>query len=171
MAYLTFETERLYLRPTVEKDASFIFELLNSPNWIKYIGDRKVKSTDDAKSYIKKKMIPQLEKLGYSNYTLILKDKEIKIGTCGLYDREDMEGIDIGFALLPEFEGKGFGFEAANEVKKAAKTRFGITELSGITTKDNITSQKLLRKLGLKLKGTVTLSDDKEELLLFFLKM
>lgn len=171
MAYLSFETERLFLRPTLEEDASFIFELLNSPKWIKYIGDRKVRSTADAKSYIKKKMIPQLEKLGYSNYTLILKDKEIKIGTCGLYDREDMEGIDIGFALLPEFEGNGLGYEAATKIKTVAKTEFGITELSGITTKDNMASQILLKKLGLKLKGTVTLPDEEEELLLFFLKM
>ena len=171
MSYLTFETERLFLRPTIEKDASFIFELLNSPNWLKFIGDRNIRSIDDAESYIKNKMIPQLEKLGYSNYTLILKDKDIQIGTCGLYDREELEGIDIGFALLPEYEGKGFGFEAANEIKKAANSEFGITDLSGITTKDNIASQNLLRKLGFKLKGTATLSDDDEELLLFFLKM
>jgi RimJ/RimL family protein N-acetyltransferase len=171
MSYLTFETERLYLRPTTIEDAAFIFELLNSPKWIKFIGDREIRSVEDAKSYILNKMTPQLEKLGYSNYTLILKDKKIKIGTCGLYDREDMDGIDIGFAMLPKFEGKGFGFEAANELKKAANSEFGITELFGITTKDNVSSQKLLIKLGLKLKGTVNLPDDEEELLLFVLKM
>ncbi|HSO86523.1 MAG TPA: GNAT family N-acetyltransferase, partial [Draconibacterium sp.] len=62
---------------------------------------------EDAKQYIKNKIRPQLEKLGFANYTLIRKSDGLKIGSCGLYDREGVEGIDIGFALLPAFEGLG----------------------------------------------------------------
>lgn len=167
MKYKRFETERLKIVPTSEKDAEFILELFNSPKWLKYIGDRNVRTVEEAKNYIKTKMLPQLEKYGYSNYIIINKDDKKKIGTCGLFDREGLEGIDIGFAFLPEYEKKGFAFEAANRIKIAAFEDFGINMLSGITTKDNIPSQKLLEKLGLKLIGTATLLNKDEELLLY----
>lgn len=167
MEYKTFETERLIIRPTIENDAEFIFELLNTPKWIRYIGDRNIKTVESAKEYIKEKMIPQLEKLGYSNYTLIRKEDNIKIGTCGLYDREGLEGIDIGFAFLPKYEKKGFAFEASKRIKDAAFDEFEIEMISAITTKDNISSQKLLKKLGLKLMGTTKLPHDEEELLVY----
>ena len=162
-----FKTERLIIRPTSEEDAAFILELLNTPKWLKYIGDRNVKTVESAKEYINNKILPQLKKLGYSNYTLIRKSDKVKIGTCGLYDREGLEGIDIGFAFLPEFERKGYAFESANKLKNVAFDEFGITEISAITTKDNIASQKLLEKLGMIFIGTTNIPNDNEELLLY----
>ncbi len=167
MKYRTFETERLYIRPTLEEDSEFIFELFNTPKWIKYIGDRNITTVEKAREYIKNKMFPQLEKLGYSNYTLIAKQDNQKVGTCGLYDREGLEGIDIGFAFLPEFEKMGFAFEAAGRLKKAAFVEFGLDAICAITKKDNISSQRLIEKLGLELNGTIKLLDDNEELLLY----
>ena len=167
MKYKSFETERLIIRPTSESDSEFIFELLNTPKFLKHIGDRNIKTVENAKDYIKGKMIPQLERLGYSNYTLIRKIDNQKIGTCGLYDREGLKGIDIGFAFLPEYEKKGFAFESSNRLKEAAFNEFDIKTISAITIKDNISSQKLLEKLGLKLTGTTKLPNDDEELLLY----
>lgn len=167
MTYKTFETERLLLRPTSVKDAAFILELLNTPKWLKYIGDRHLKTEADAESYIRVKVLPQLERLGFSNYTLIRKQDRKKIGTCGLYAREGVDGIDIGFAFLPTYEKMGYGFEAAHCIKDAAFTHFGIETLRGFTTKDNVSSQNLLIKLGLKQIGTTFLPNDDTELLLF----
>jgi RimJ/RimL family protein N-acetyltransferase len=168
--YKTFETERLLLRPTSEEDAAFIYELFNTPKWLKNIGDRNITSPDMAKEYILTKMQPQLERLGYSNYTLIIKTDMVKIGCCGLYDREGLEGIDIGFAFLPEFEGKGFAFEAADKLKNVAFKEFGLHALGAITSKHNVASQRLLEKLGLTLVGTTALPNANEELLLFKIK-
>ena len=165
--YKEFETERLFIKPTLVKDAEFIFELLNTPKWIENIGDRNIKTVENAKDYILNRMIPQLEKLGYSNYTIIRKIDNIKIGTCGLYDREGLDGIDIGFAFLPEYENKGYAFEAANRIKKAALNDFGIKVISAITTKTNVSSQKLIKKLGLELTGTIQLPNETEELLIY----
>ena len=162
-----FKTKRLILKPTSEEDAEFIFELLNTPKWLKYIGDRNIKSIENAKSYIKTKMLPQLKRLGYSNYTLLRKSDNRKIGTCGLYDREGLDGIDIGFAFLPEYEKKGYAFESAKKLINIAFNQFGINEINAITTEDNISSQKLLVKLGFKLDGTTKLPNNNEELLLF----
>lgn len=162
-----FETERLLLRPTIQEDAEFILELLNTPKWLQFIGDRNVKTTEEAKAYIQSKMLPQLKRCGYSNYTLIRKVDRLKIGTCGLYDREGLEGIDIGFAFLPKYEQKGYAFESANKLMNMAFDEFGICKINAIVSKDNLSSQVLLEKLGLKLEGTTILPNDDEELLLY----
>ena len=91
------------------------------------------------------------------------------MGSCGLYDRPGLEGVDIGFAFLPEYEGQGYATEAALKVKSLALTEWGITKISGITSQDNIASQRLLSKLGLESTGLVKLPDDEEELLLYVL--
>ncbi|WP_266202238.1 GNAT family N-acetyltransferase [Pontibacter kalidii] len=165
--YQTFETERLSLRPTSYKDAPFIFELLNTPGWLKYIGDRNVRSVKAAEEYIRSRIMPQFEKLGYGNYTVIRKSDGAKVGNCGLYDREGLDGIDIGFAFLPEYEKNGYAFEAASKLKEVATTYFGLRQLNAITTKDNVPSQRLLEKLGLKYSQVVKLPHDDVELLLY----
>jgi len=168
-SYKSYKTERLILEPTSNKDAEFILELLNTPKWIKYIGDRNVHSIEDAKNYIQHKMLPQLKKLGYANYTVITKSTKIKIGTCGLYNREGINGIDIGFAFLPKYENNGFAFEAANKLIKTAFEELAIPKINAITTKKNFRSQKLLLKLGLKFNEIIKLPNDNEKLLLYTL--
>ncbi|WP_276496512.1 GNAT family N-acetyltransferase [Pontibacter litorisediminis] len=166
-SFATFETERLIIRPTSCEDAPFILELLNTPQWLQYIGDRNVKSVKAAEEYISSRMLPQLKRLGYGNYTVIRKADGAKLGTCGLYDREGLTGIDIGFAFLPQHEKQGYAFEAACKLKDAAFEHFGLKHLCAITTKDNQASQKLLEKLGLRYSGLVQLPNDAEQLLLY----
>lgn len=165
--YRSFETSRLILRPTSEEDSHFIYQLLNTPKWLANIGGRSVFSEGDAKRYIRAKMLPQLQKFGYSNYTVIRKVDGAKIGVCGLYNRKGIEGTDIGFAFLPEFEKQGYAFESASELKRAAVEEFGIIDLKAITNKNNQESQKLLEKLGLSYSNKVVLPDEVEELLLY----
>ena len=166
MQYKTFETERLLIRPCTEEDAEFILELLNSPKWLQNIGDRGVRTVEQARQYICDRMLPQLRQRGFANNVLILKETGQKIGACGLYSREGLPGIDIGFAFLPEFEQKGFGFEAASRVLRAAFQDFGLSEVYGITMKTNRASQRLLEKIGLQQIGTTILPHETEELLL-----
>ncbi|MBV5315522.1 MAG: GNAT family N-acetyltransferase [Prolixibacteraceae bacterium] len=165
--YIIYETERLLLRPTSIGDAEFILELFNTPDWLKYIGNRNVLSVESAREYIKCKMLPQMEQLGFGNYTVIRKSDQVSMGICGLYDREGLEGLDIGFAFLPEYRGNGYAFESANKLKQVVFHDFGITEIVAITTKDNMASQKLLEKLGLTFTGTTKIPNDDEELLLY----
>ena len=165
--YKSFETDRLLIRPTNVSDAAFIFALLNMPKWLQYIGDRKVHTIDDAKKYIQQKMLPQLERLGYSNNTVIRKSDGEKIGTCGLYDRDGLEGIDIGFAFLPQFEKKGYAFESVSKLLEVAIHDLKITEISAITIKENLGSQKLLTKIGMTFKEYIKIPNDDEELLLY----
>lgn len=168
--YQSFETDRLILRPTDEQDAGFILELFNSSKWIEHIGDRKVRTEADAKQYIRDRILPQLERLGYANYTLIRKSDGTKVGTCGLYDREGLEGVDIGFALFPAYERQGYAYEAASKLLELGFSQFGLTSIQAITTRANIASQRLLQKLGLTFDKMVRIPNDEEELMLFAIK-
>ena len=163
--YKTFQTKRLIIQPISIEDADFILELLNSPKWKKYIGDRNINSTEEAQQYISERMLPNLEKYGYSNNAVIRKEDNVKLGTCGLYKRDGLEVVDIGFAFLPQHEGKGYAYEAANKLTEAAHSDFNISELSGYTLEENTSSRKLLEKLGFSLIGKTFIPNDSEELL------
>ncbi len=169
--YKVFETERLILKPTSEEDVDFYLELWNCSSWIKYIGDRNIKTIEKVKEFILTKINPQHERLGYSNFTVIRKLDHKKIGSCGLYDREGLDGVDIGFAFLPKFEKKGYAFEASNKVMSIAKDEFGIDELMAITTKDNFSSQNLLERLGLISEGTIRLPNENKDVLLYKVRL
>ncbi|NND76618.1 MAG: GNAT family N-acetyltransferase [Flavobacteriales bacterium] len=167
MSHRTFETTRTQIRPTNEDDAEFVVELFNSPKWLKFIGDRKVRTAEDAKEYISKKMTPQLDRLGFSNYTVIRKRDQAKIGTCGLYDRDGLDGVDMGFAFLSQFEKQGYAFEASKKILEAAFTEFKLESVSAITIRENIDSQRLLEKLGFHFHDMTNLPDDPEDLMLY----
>ena len=168
--YKSFTSKRLIIRPTFEQDDKLIFQLMNTPKFINYVGDRKISSINDAKNYIKVKMLAQLYLMGYSSYTLINKSNGDKIGICGLYNRAGVDGIDIGFSILPHFERLGYAYESSSRLIKGAFEELEIEEIKAITNQDNISSKNLLKKLGFKLIGKTILPDEKEELLLFEIK-
>ncbi|EID75621.1 GNAT family N-acetyltransferase [Imtechella halotolerans] len=163
------DTERLYLLPTTLEDAEFFMRLVNTPKWLRYIGDRNIKTVDDAKGYIEHRVLSQYKRLGYSSFTIIRKSDHEKLGVCGIYEREGLDSKDIGFAFLPEFEGQGFGYEAASALRDAAFKEFGLSELLAITSQSNLGSQKLLLKLGMQPQGKIVLPNETEELFLFSL--
>lgn len=168
--YKSFTSKRLIIRPTFEQDDKLIFQLMNNPKFIKYVGDRKISSINDAKNYIKVKMLAQLYLMGYSSYTLINKSNGDKIGICGLYNRAGVDGIDIGFSILPHFERLWYAYESSSRLIKGAFEELEIEEIKAIINQDNISSKNLLKKLGFKLIGKTILPDEKEELLLFEIK-
>jgi len=162
-----YETERLIIRPMSLEDADLIFELYNMPKFIKFIGDRNINSLADAENYIKAKFLPQFEKLGFGNYLIELKEGNVKIGGVGIFEREGLDIVDIGFSVLERFEGKGYMFEAAQKVKSIGMDDFGLNKISAITVKDNFSSQKLIERLGLKFQKYVTLPNEDDELMYY----
>ena len=165
--YQSFETDRLLLKSFAITDAAFLLTLLNSPAWLQYIGDRNVHTEEETADYINVRMIPQLERLGYGNNLVIRKKDNTPMGACGLYERPGLPMVDIGFAFLQEFEGKGYGYEAASRLLQAGKEDFGLQKVCAITTKENIASQKLLSKLGLQFVKNIFMEGDKEELMYY----
>ena len=161
------ETKRLILRKFIIDDAGFVLELLNSPSWLKYIGDRNVKNLEDAKNYISDKLISSYIKNGFGLYEIILKKDNIPVGMCGLIKRDTLENIDLGFALSPVFTGNGYAFEAAFATLNYAKTVLKLERIIAITTTENKNSIKLLEKLKFVFEKMVLLSNEEEELMLF----
>ena len=159
------ETERLILNLVKLEDAAFILDLYNSPNFIKFIGDRNLRTVEDAENYIKEKFLPHVEKHGFGSFVIIRKSDNKKVGNIGIYVRDGLNAPDIGFSFLPEFERKGYGFEASKKLMEVAFSKFGLKKISAITTKENTASQKLIEKLGLKYIKIVRLPDDPEDLL------
>ncbi len=159
-----YETQRLILRPAALEDADFFLKLYNMPSFIQYIGDRNIRTKEDAEQYIQNRFLPQIERLGFGNYVVILKETGEKIGAVGIFEREGLDVLDIGFSFFSEFEGKGFAYESASKMKEAAASDFGITKLSAITSDDNLSSQKLIEKLGLKFQKYVTLPEETVQL-------
>ena len=165
--YKSFETERLVLKPFEVSDAAFLLTLLNSPKWLQFIGDRNVHTEEEAVDYIKVRMISQLDRLGFGNNLVIRKEDNTPMGACGLYERPGLPMVDIGFAFLPEFEGKGYGYEAASCLMQAGKEVFNLKKVCAIATRENTVSQKLLGKLGLLFVKNILMEGDKEELMYY----
>lgn len=161
------ETERLLLEEFSPDDAAFMLELLNTPSWLQYIGDRGVRTLDEARQYIQNGPLKSYAQFGFGPYVVRLKSSGIPIGLCGLFKRETLDDIDIGFAFLPEYASKGYGYESASAVMTYAADHLGLTRIIGLTTAVNHNSIRLLEKLGLRLEKTIMFRDDGEENLMF----
>ena len=154
------ETQRLSLREFDRDDSDFILELVNSPNWLKFIGDKGVKTKEDAINYLENGPIKSYIENGYGLWLVLLKGSNIPIGMCGLVNREALADTDIGFAMLPGYEGLGYGFEIANATINYAKNSLGLDKIIAITVSSNISSIKLLNKIGLYFEKTLELSEN-----------
>lgn len=161
------ETKRLRLDKAKSDDAAFFFQLMNSHNWIKYIGDREIYSEKSAADHIENKLIRSYNENGYGLYKMTLKANDIAIGICGFVKRDYLEHADLGFAVLPEYERKGYAYEAARAVLEYGTKVLLLEPILAITSPDNLVSQKLLAKLNFKASGTVSAPNCIEELQLF----
>lgn len=171
MKKIILETERLILSEFDSDDCGMIFDLLNSPGWLKYIGTRNINSLSDAEEYINSRLKKGYEESGYGFYLVTVKATGEKAGMCGLVKRAGLDNTDLGFALLPEFENKGYAFESASAVIKYAGEILHMKQLDAITVPYNLPSIKLLEKLGLQLVKKINIPGDTEELLLYSIKL
>jgi ribosomal-protein-alanine N-acetyltransferase len=143
-------TNRLIISELIMEDHEFIFELLNSPTWLKFIGDRGIKTPEDARNYIQTACIDSYRKNGFGLYKIQLHDLT-RIGLCGLLQRTYLNHPDIGFAVLPAYEGKGYITEASVAVLDYSKSTMDHENYLGITGPDNLGSQRVLEKIGMTL--------------------
>jgi RimJ/RimL family protein N-acetyltransferase len=161
------ETARLSLRQLTNDDTLFILELLNEPSFIQNIGDRNVRTIEDARAYILNGPVTSYEKNGFGLCLVVLKETNESIGMCGLIQRDGLEDVDIGYALLPKFWSKGYAIEAARAVKEYAKDVIGLKRLVAIVDPANEGSIRVLEKIGLRYETMIRLSADDIDLKLF----
>ncbi|MCF3098844.1 N-acetyltransferase [Aeromonas australiensis] len=159
-------SSRLILREMIATDAPFIFELLNDGDFYRYIGDRGIRTLEQAQEYIQQGPAVSYARYGHGLYLVERKEDGASLGICGLIKRDNLEQVDIGYAFLPQYRGQGYAIEAAQAALVDGKNRLGIGQVVAIVTPGNERSIGLLAKLGLVRSRLVKLSEDEEECLL-----
>jgi RimJ/RimL family protein N-acetyltransferase len=161
------QTERLTVRHFESADAPFILELLNEPSWVRYIGDKGIKTLGDAERYIQDVLVAMYARLGFGLYLVELTGSGESLGMCGLVKRDSLEDVDLGFAFLPRFWGHGYAYESAAAVMSHEKMRLGLDRLVAITLPTNQAASKLLRELGFTLERMIVAATSGEDLMLY----
>lgn len=143
------ETDRLALRRLTLDDADFIYRLVNEPAWLRFIGDKNVRTLEDARHYLRTGPLDMYARFGFGMFLVELKDGGAAIGTCGLLKRDTLPDPDVGYAYLPEFWGKGYAVEAAAAVLDFGHRVHGLRRILAITSQDNTGSIRVLEKCGM----------------------
>jgi len=168
MEAIFYESANLVLRQFNINDASFVFKLLNSPTWIRFIGDRGIYHEDEALNYLIDSPLKSYEVHGYGPCAVILKATGTPIGMCGLFKRDYLEWPDLGFAFLPEFEGKGYAYESCMATLAYVRENYEIGGLYAITNEDNVRCIRLLERCGFVEQAIISPSGGEERLVLYF---
>ncbi len=163
----TLETARLRLRPMLEGDAAFLLEVLNEPAFIRNVGDRGVRTVEEAAQYLRERITAQYERFGFGMWLVELSEPGEPVGICGLIKRDNLEDVDLGFSLLERFWSRGYASEAAAAALGAAWEMAKLSRLVAIVAPHNHASVRLLEKLGFRLENKIRLAPEGEELLLF----
>ena len=162
---IVIETERLTLHEFMEGDAPFVLRLVNEPSFLRYIGDRGVRTHEDARKYIADGPVAGYARHGYGLLRVVRKSDGIAVGMCGVLKRDTLPDPDIGFSFLPEYWSQGYALESASAVMKHARGTLRLGRILAITTKENEPSMRLLGKLGFRFDRMMAVGS--EELRLF----
>jgi RimJ/RimL family protein N-acetyltransferase len=161
------QSARLNFRELELHDAQFMLELLNEAGFLRFIGDKGVRTLQDAREYILKGPIDSYRNFGFGLYLTSLRESAAPIGICGLVKREALPDVDVGFAFLARYWSKGYAAEAAGAVLAYGRNTLRLGRIVAITAPDNHGSIAVLEKIGLRIEGRVKLAEDGAELMLF----
>lgn len=159
------QTQRLTLRELTEDDAPLMLAVLSDPDFLRNVGDRGVRTEEDARRYIVDGPMAMYQRNNFGMYKVELNDG-IAIGLCGLVRRDGLDDVDIGFAFLPDYRKQGYAREAAEAVMDYGRDVIGLKRIVAIAQPDNAPSIRLLEKLGLQAERTIQLPKEDEELVL-----
>jgi RimJ/RimL family protein N-acetyltransferase len=159
------ETERLVLREFAAEDAQFVLRLVNEPSFLRYIGDRGVRTLDDARRYLTDGPLAGYARDGHGLMRVVRKADGAGIGMCGVLKRDTLPEPDIGFSFFPEYWSQGYALESAGAVMGHARGTLRLGRILAITTKDNEPSMRLLGRLGFRFDRMIAFNA--EELRLF----
>jgi ribosomal-protein-alanine N-acetyltransferase len=160
-------TARLTLRQLESQDATFIVRLLNEPSFIANIGDRGVRSVDDAHRYLREGPMAMYEQYGFGLWHVARSSDGVAVGMCGLLKRENLPDVDIGYAFLPEHWGFGYAFEAAEATMRHGAVKFGLKRIIAVVSQHNDASIRLLEKLGMDYERLFAMHPDEPPVRLY----
>ena len=160
-------TERLDLSWLTLDDAPIMLAIWNDPAFIRYVGDRSVRTVEQARAVLEAGLLKLYAEYGYGPYRVRRREDRADLGICGLFRREGLDEPDIGFALLPDYCGCGYAFEASNAVLDHARDALKLPCVTAIVSPQNEASIGLLEKLGLRFERRIRLPDDDHDVSLY----
>jgi len=161
------KTRRLVLRPFTLADAPFIVELLNSEGWLRFIGDRSVRTLDDARTYLHDGPMKMQALHGFALWAVQRRKDGAAIGMCGLIRREGLDDVDVGYGFLPRHTGRGYAREAAAATLRHGFEQLGLKRIVAITHPDNAGSVRVLQAIGMQFERRLRLPNHEQDSLLF----
>ncbi len=161
------ETPRLVLRKFTHDDDAFVLRLVNEPSWLRFIGDRGVRTLDDARRYLDDGPRKSYARNGFGLWAVLARQRSEPVGMCGLIRRDTLPDVDLGFAFLPGAWGRGFARESAAAVLDHARDVLALRRVLAITDPENGPSIRVLERVGMLREGTVRMPGDRIDLLLF----
>ena len=164
---MILETPRLVLREFTHEDDAFVLRLLNEPSWLRFIGDRGVRTLPDARRYLDDGPRRSYARNGFGLWCVVPKGGDAPVGMCGLIRRDTLPDVDVGFAFLPEAWGRGYARESAAAVLDHARDVLGLRRILAITDPENAASIRVLERVGMRREGTVRMPGESIDLLLF----
>ena len=150
-----FLTDRLRLRRPTAEDAAFFVRLMNDADWLRYIGDRGVRSEQDAVGYIENRLLDSFRRFGFGLWVVETRAGDVPVGICGLLKRDTLKDVDLGFAFLPEARGQGYAVESGRFVLNLAADRYSLNRVVAITVPENEASARVLERLGMRCARTI----------------
>ncbi len=163
----SLQTERLDLRRFTLDDADLMLAVWNDPDFVKHVGDRGIRTVDEARTALEGGILSMYADLGYGPYCVTLRGSQQRMGICGLFKREHLDDPDIGFGLLPPFRRDGIAWEAAVAVLSEAQGALDFKRVTAIVSPQNDASVRLIEKLGLAYSGPIRMPGDEEDVSLY----
>ena len=163
----TLNTERLELKWLTLDDAPLMLAVWNDPAFMQFVGDRGVRTLEEAEIALRDGPMQLYDTYGYGPFRVTRREDGADMGVCGLFRRQGLDEPDVGFALLPEYCGKGFGYEASRVVLDHARDSLGLDAVIAIVSEENDASIGLLEKLGLRFDGTIRMPGDDHDICLY----
>lgn len=161
------ETERLRLSRLTLDDADLMLAIWNDPAFIRYVGDRRIRTVDEARAALEEGAFRLYAEHGVGPYRVSLKSNGTAVGICGLFRRDGLEDTDIGFSTLPQYCGRGYGFEAARAVVEHARVDAGLTRLTALVSPENVASMRLIEKLGMLFEKMIRIPGEAADVRLY----
>lgn len=163
------ETDRLLLTRLTYDHCDFVMELVNEPSFKRFIGDKDVRTLQDARRYLAEGPIGLYERFGYGMFLVTVKDTETPAGICGLLKRDGFDDPDLGFAFLRRFRRSGYAIESARAVLRHGIEDLHLQRIIAMADPDNEPSVRLLEKLGFSYERMVRMPGDEDEINLYAL--
>jgi [ribosomal protein S5]-alanine N-acetyltransferase len=161
------ETERLRLFRFAAEDAPFALTLVGGPTFIRYIGDKGVRTLDDARAYLANGPLASYARFGFGLFKVERTADGTPIGMCGLLKRDTLEDPDLGYAFLPEYWSQGYAREAAAATVEYGRRVHGLARIVAVTDPDNAASAAVLRHIGFEFERPVRMGAADKDVLLF----